>query len=503
MKLPPPSSSESWRKLYERSKYPSILGQLQEDPCMRYPVLESLDDSLTATSDTDMEMCPDSDDLKGAWRSVLACGKSLERQLNGDASGTNKPLLSTVVSFVRNAYGLPLPESCFGTQHVMIEEVSNCMLTLLEHVDKAREVHAKLMDLLYDEQGEGVDMDALQKFLDASAKALPVRLDISDELLMVRERVVDWERRLNDIMDSARDDIDSDNRDDLERVKELANEARCHGLNSKSLVELHCRIRRAHQIQKRIIEWKKACEQGEKSTIKSIASMVRDALRLKLIFPEIRDLLCFHREQEDWADRASIAIRSRISLTEVKSLILRGEHMPLDLSDYLDKLRARVRTGEEWIDSLCQVVPSTKSDFGSHDMLVWMSDVREAIHNGMQSRLHDLASEGSRIPVEVDHVKLLQIELDAKNWAMKAKKWIPSEGGSRRGKLEDLREHVKKASILREKLTLSDADKEAWVLEGEEELISIVEAADKWFEEVRTLHDSCLHQKIVFRTYLS
>ncbi len=45
-----------------------------------------------------------------------------------------------------------------------------------------------------------------------------------------------------------------------------------------------------------------------------------------------------------------------------------------------------------------------------------------------------------------------------------------------------MKEHVEKASHLREKLTLSDREKEAWVLDGEAELVSIVEAADSWFE---------------------
>jgi hypothetical protein len=445
--------------------------------------LQSTTKNVEHNSWDEMALDSDSDDLKGAWRSVLACGKSMERQLNGDACN-QKPLLSTVVSFVRNAYALPVPESCFGTNHVMIEEVSSCLLTLLDHVDKARHEQAKLRDILYDEEGEGVDMDALQKFLDSTGKALSIRLDEAEELYSYRERVTEWEGRLAKILEPAATDEHFEGRNDFATVQQLAVEAKTHAFVSKSLVQLQARIQKAHTIREKLIEWEKSCEQGEKNTIKVVASLVRDSARLKLIFPEVSRLLEFHREQDNWVDRSNIAIRSRISLAEVKSLIKRGEEMPLDLSDHLDKLKSRVGTAEEWIEHLEEVCPYPKSSDGTQDILAWMKAMRQALYDGKQAELHELASEGSRIPIEVDAVKVLQIELDAKNWTQKAKKWIPVDGDSKRGKLDDLREHCEKAVALRDKLTLSEEDKYAWLLEGEAELNSIVEAADKWFEDV-------------------
>jgi hypothetical protein len=482
LKLPSSTTSDSWRTVYERSTFPSLLGFLQDDLEPRYPILQSTK-NVHKNSWDEMTLGSDSDDLKGAWRSVLACGKSMERQLNGDACN-QKPLLSTVVSFVRNAYALPVPESCFGTNHVMIEEVSSCLLTLLDHVDKARHEQAKLRDMLYDEEGEGVDMDALQKFLESTGKALPIRLDEAEELYSYRERVTEWEGRLAKILEPAATDENGEGRNNLAAVQQLAVEAKTHAFVSKSHVQLQARIQKAHTIREKLIEWEKSCEQGEKNTIKAVTSLVRDASRLKLIFPEVSRLLEFHREQENWVDRSNIAIRSRISLTEVKSLIKRGEEMPLDLSDHLDKLKSRVGSAEEWNEHLEEVCPCPKSSDGTQDMLAWMKAMRQALYDGKQAELHELASEGSRIPVEVDAVKLLQVELDAKNWTQKAKKWIPIDGDSKRGKLDDLREHSEKAVALRDKLTLSEEEKDAWLLEGEAELDSIVEAADKWFEDV-------------------
>ena len=76
------------------------------------------------------------------------------------------------------------------------------MLTLLSHVDQARQVQAKLNDALYDEPGEGVDVDALQKYLDSTSKSLSVRLDEADTLYRYRQVVSEWEAKVEKILES-------------------------------------------------------------------------------------------------------------------------------------------------------------------------------------------------------------------------------------------------------------------------------------------------------------
>ena len=234
-----------------------------------------------------------------------------------------------------------------------------------------------------------------------------------------------------------------------------------------------------------------------KECVKVLHAMVREANRLKLSFPEVSELLETHRSVEAWIDRANIAIRSRISLTEIKALIKRGQAMPVDLSDFMEKLRARESLAEEWINRFEEVVPrpaqtssGTETNESEEGLLRWMRGMRAALTNGNYSVLHDLASEGNRIPVEVDIVKLLQLELDAKSWTTKAKKWIPCLSDEenttcKRGKLEDLREHMEKAAQIREKLDLSASAKGAWALDGEVEIRAIVQAADEWLLRVR------------------
>jgi hypothetical protein len=356
----------------------------------------------------------------------------------------------------------------------------------LEHVANAREIQAKIKDRLYDESGDGVDFDSLRKYIEVQSKSLPLQLDEVNHLNELKDIIAEWETRLASIFEPKEEwDWTSEGRDDLLVAERMELETRSHGFVTKALVQLRSRIRKAKNLRGRIIHWKHSCREGTKGTFRNTTALVKDAKRLKLIFPEVRDVLRFHNTVELWVDRANIAIRSKISLTEVKSLINQGKKLPLDLSEYIEKLKSRVVAADEWLQCMYQIVPCPTFKSGDPDLLKWIREIRVALYEGKQGALHELASEGSRIPVEVDAVKLLQVELDAKTWSQRARKWIPTSKDNRKGKLVDVREHVKKASTLRERLALPDLQKKEWILEGEIELTSIVHAADSWFEKVR------------------
>ena len=484
-KLPPLSSSESWRIVYEQTGFASILGNFQDDTHNNY-LIEM--ESNPVAKFAGVGISYDRDDLKGAWRSVLACGKLIERQLDATSPRSKKLLLSTVVSFVSNAYRLPIPETCFGSHHVMIEEVSNCLLAILRHVDNAKEVQATIKDKLFDERGEGIDSDSLQKYIEAQSKVLALKLDEVDHLSTSREVVLEWENRLSSLLDQEDCDFSDEKRDDFEIAGRMALEAKAHGYISKGLVQLNTRALKAKQLRERVIEWRRACDEGEKCTTRATSALVKEAKRLKFVFPEVTYLVNFHKMMEDWIDRANIGIRSRISLKEIKLLKKRGEEIPLDLSEYINKLNSRISGAEEWLSDMEQVVPCPTTDNGEQDMLRWSIDMRQALNEDKSADLHELAMDGSRIPVDVDAVKLLQVELDAKSWAQKARRWLPLNDDGKPGKLDDIRDHVVKGSTLRERLTLCDTQKGEWVLEGEAELKAIVDAADSWFEEVSLLY---------------
>ena len=490
LKVPSQQTSESWREMYESSTLPyvrTILGQLQDDSEPLYLMQTTTARTLADKSDeqTSVNLVLEPDDSKGAWRSILTCAKSIERQLNSEGlgPGDKKPLLSTLLTFVGKAYALPTPESCFGTHHVMIEEVSNTIISILNHVKKAQNVHAKIRDKLFNESEGGINSDDLLKFLETEYNGLPIRLTEVDKLYRFRHVVVKWESRLHQVLSVPEEDLEhTDTNDYLSIAEEMQYEARSHGYRSKALVQLTNRINKAYDLRDRILRWRCAGIHGKMTTIRTVSGFVKEAKRIKLFSPEVFEIFEYHRLAEEWIDRANIAIRSKISLNELKNLILRGEEMTLDLSEYIDKLKTRVRIADDWLEALDEIVPFQINE--CTNLEVWHT-LETSLQNGNHSGLHDLSSEGNRIPVDVIAVKLLQLALDAQNWTTKALKWIPDNADSKKGKLCDLREHLVKVTSFRDKLPLSEIERKGWRPAGECELSAIIVTADSWAEKVR------------------
>ena len=441
----------------------------------------------TDGDDTPMEV---EEDMKRVWKAVLAHAQELGEELDK----ANKPLLSQVLAFVKGAHSLPLPEESYGTRHIVVEGISESMHRILDHVIKAHDAQAKLLDMLYDEDDDGVDTISVRKYMDECDSTLAIRLDAMNTLENQLDLAQQWQSRLDEL---ARDVLVTDERDDLREAEELLRQACMLGFRWRGQVELEGRVQKAHELRDRLRDWQQSCAEHKKESFKFVLALVRDANRLNMNFPEVSDLLRFHQIAEAWVERANVAVRSRISLAELESLVDRAEEMPLDLSEFTNKLQSRIRLSQSWISEFQDLVPAPFQD-GKVDNLAWMSRMRKALWTNdkqLLMQLQDIATEGTRIPVEIDCVKLLLVEIDAKSWSLKAVKWIPNKNdvsddgdgatGGKRAKLVDIRDHLDKAEALRERLALSAEETDAWVIEGEAELRSIIEAADDWYEKVR------------------
>jgi hypothetical protein len=122
------------------------------------------------------------------------------------------------------------------------------------------------------------------------------------------------------------------------------------------------------------------------------------------------------------------------------------------------------------------------------------------------SALHELASEGSRISVEVEHMKMVQIELDSRGWSSKAKKWLPvinnipvagllgrSSQDSAVAETEKICDHLNKCNAFCDRLQgitcISVEERSMWTLDGEHELQELVDLADGWLEKHQAFLD--------------
>lgn len=194
------------------------------------------------------------------WKAILAFGQSIEKQLaqaTSTTSGNNKdyddgivvPKLSLLTSFLNNAYKVrPVPEDIFRAPSVP-PEINACMNNIMDHVDKARKIQAKLFDLLGEANHGGVDLDALQKLLDQTGRPIAVELDYAKEMYRLIDVAADWQKRLEELV--------SEKELSLTSLEELAQEGRRFVFRTRGLVQLESRIHKAYLLRDRIDSWKK------------------------------------------------------------------------------------------------------------------------------------------------------------------------------------------------------------------------------------------------------
>ena len=223
--------------------------------------------------------------------------------------------------------------------------------------------------------------------------------------------------------------------------------------------------------------------------------MIKEANQINLGFPELSVLNKVHRNAEEWVDRASVALRSKISLTELESLVETGQKLPLGLTGTLEKLTSRYKQACEWITRLRKEVPcplesmnASGNDLDAGHHAEWLLKMHESIQNGDDdffSVIIDLSAQGSRLPVEINMLHLLQTAIDSRNWSMKAKRWVPSSGDQfKRGKINDLRDHLESATAIVQKAKMLTDGKSDLRLDFEEDVSTIVQKAEEWYEKV-------------------
>lgn len=436
---------------------------------------------------------------KKIWKSILSYTKDVLGKMEEEVTSVdnNRPVLNDLLELVEKAYALPTPEEAFGRRDPSARQMSENMNSIIDAIDSGRDCAARILKCLQDD-GEGIELDALRQTIDEIEHMCPVGLT---ELATVKRQVQEatlWEEKLENNVDHATADSDaSDGEDDgvmtekkltLEKVERLVSKGRNLTLRPRSLVRLQNRIEKAHILRKRISVWNEARNQENPQNMKFISSLIKEANKVDLAFPELFTLTGVHKKAEEWMDRASIAVRTTISFEELESLVSMGENLPLNVSDVLEKLQNRLTQAKEWMARVEEIVP--KSD----DYLVWLKRFRHALEDSQKSaHLLSLLSEGSRIPVTMECSQLLQIEIDARHWTAKTKAWIPESmdtntgeisAPQKRGKVDDVEEYLDRAASIRDRLTFGEKEKAEWVLDGEAELAQMVAMAETWFEKV-------------------
>jgi hypothetical protein len=191
--------------------------------------------------------------MKRVWKQVLHRGQEMRKSLDRNES---KLLLSEVLDFLSHVRNLRPPEESYGTRHIVVEGISENIHAILDHVSKAHDVQAKLFDILYDEDNEGVDLDAVKTYVEGLDGTLSIRLDEMNVLEKEFDLAVDWQARMNGLEGNSSTE---DGRDELKASEQLLQEASCLGIRWRGQVQLEDRVQEAYQLRDRLVKWQKVC----------------------------------------------------------------------------------------------------------------------------------------------------------------------------------------------------------------------------------------------------
>lgn len=465
---------------------------------------------------------------KKQWKQFLY---SCNEVIKNTSVTSGKPLLSQISSLLRSSTSLPTP-SVHIHKEKTLEKINKIMCQLLDLYSMGRDFHVKLMDAAFEPSvsfhhhhgldgsypgnskfsSRGIDIDVLKKWIDKTERNCPVILDETNVLLEAWVAAKEWEDKVEDLITSSQKILKGDDdegktnvdgvvkNDVIAMVHQLVNDSAQLFLKPKSIVQVKEKLVRAQSLKEKIIYWNNSNKNSNKTddmkkeSVKQITAMVKESKRIGMVFPEILLLQNEHTKINCWIDNATRAHRYRIAMEDLQQVIIDGESLPVDVSDQLNRLRDKLSGANDWINQFesivaCPMMEKIKSDGTEEfipDTLKWLEHIRLCLNDTENKesykRLLNLAVDGSRIPVDMEALRFLNLEMQVRNWSNEAKRLLSFTG--RKAKIHELHEHEKKAKPILSKAPKEDGSSQTkWFLPHEEELRKTITLADEWLDK--------------------
>ena len=229
--------------------------------------------------ETEQSLLPGNEDdeiHKLKWRSLLDAGQTILEKTNSSNStfidsehsmgvyGRDRPKLQDFLALMMQASALPKPEDVFGRRDTISKHIAQCLNSILDLVEEARDFLAVLVDALYDNTGEGIDMVSLRKELNSGYSKVKIYLKEVDIITAFLEELQNWEARLENETGKDDDEVSAASSEDLHlpqqslsSAEELILLGKRLPIRPKSWVSLDRRIDRAYALRNRIRLWSK------------------------------------------------------------------------------------------------------------------------------------------------------------------------------------------------------------------------------------------------------
>jgi len=413
-----------------------------------------------------------------------------------------RPTMRDVLDLLSVAHAMPMPLENPGEG--FIEKTVSTLNQLLKFVSLGRDCLSNLHDSVYcHNKNDGIDLEHVKKTL-KRAKKTPLKLEEADIVQEVVNRASEWEKRLDQLMcnsalvltDAATAKTKGNRRKDfVAEAMSLVEEAKSLTPldNLKSKIALEKRIKRAINARERILAWdNEECNVDDKNIdLKNVVSWVNEMNRIGLYFPEVNRLITIRNSAEIWMEKVAAVNRTDAHLSDIETLICEGIEMPINVSDFLTGLEEKAEKARQWLDEFRACFPDSiaikdESKLSPPEYLEIMSMIRHELgkSNERRNEILGLKLSGAVVPLKMDLMEVLTMEVEAYKWSAEAEKMLFDSESKKIG-LTYAREHIKNATVLRGMLPFDFRGKKNWFLRCEKKLMDILLLADRWLERYR------------------
>ena len=251
--------------------YPTMLGDLRDGSASPKYNFHSVVSPFSSNESTKSSIESESEDLemdlgsdmkpKARWKSFLSMTTPIIKNILSAKSNAKKPRLEEISSLLNTCITLPLPT--FNMKENMMNRMERNITTLADLFTTGRDHLAKLMDVVDDADGSGIDLDKISTCIQRIENNCPVTLNEIKVIQKGIEEVQIWDHEVskalqNDLsseMQKGEGETDDKDRNDLPVMENLLEKAKGLLLHSKSMVQLEDKLERAYSLKRKIMAW--------------------------------------------------------------------------------------------------------------------------------------------------------------------------------------------------------------------------------------------------------
>jgi hypothetical protein len=453
----------------------------------------------------------DKTELKNRWASLLLDCLNYVEDLTTEHEPVNyhRPSATLLHDLLNDANDLAVPEQGPGEDYV--DRTHKALLEILEHMNKARDFVAGVHDAIYDATNSDNGV-ALLQFHRMYNRAVKLTVAVPEEpiLLSIIELCEGWECKLDKVMD------DNDGKPTLAAIHELLLLSNNFPIRMRSVVKLENVVAKVLEVAS-LVQCYMGCDDNTVSSylstsvlsndasnnvsnnssgggsgvngasgnkvfnLRTAQALLKEGQKTNIEFPELKLLEEEVNKGDEWHDKAIKAIRTKVTLEELKELVLEKKSLVIQFEEIEKKLLDKLHCANEFIDLLENTIVVDKDCNNWERLLIYKQYYNKS--DEQRQTLENLFSDGVKVPVIIPLHVLVGAAIQTYEWKIKSQSALTKNNGLPLPAL--LKRLLDKASSIKKDLPLTEEQLNNWKLPNEDQVKAVIATCDNWLQSYK------------------